>query len=181
MMGRQTVDQSQLFYHEMSQMTKPTHRPTGHVFAVDHDDALADILREVADPLQIVGDAQDPKNLPQIDGHRLAPRDCLDGLFFDSALDTINCRVHINNPVGAPAIPGCQRLDDFRDLSFRKPSHLRQCSGKFLQIGVEGFRRMFGPSHLSGGSHAASASIDKNVNLQWEGDFAMTVAGAISC
>jgi hypothetical protein len=69
-------------------MTKPAHRLTRHAFAVDRDDALADILGEVADPLQFVGDSQDANNLPQIDGHRLAPRDRLDGFFFDSTLDS---------------------------------------------------------------------------------------------
>jgi hypothetical protein len=43
--------------------------------AVERQHALADVLGEIADPLEVVGDPQRPDDLPQVDRHRLAARD----------------------------------------------------------------------------------------------------------
>ncbi len=45
-------------------MDDATDRAPRHVFAVQHDHALADILGEVADALEIVGDAQSADDFP---------------------------------------------------------------------------------------------------------------------
>ena len=48
-------------------------------------DALGDVLGEVADALEIVGDAQRADDLAQVDRHRLAARDGQDRLLLDLA------------------------------------------------------------------------------------------------
>ena len=47
--------------------------------------ALGDVLGEIADALQLVGDAQRGDDLAQIHRHGLAPRDGEDGLLLDLA------------------------------------------------------------------------------------------------
>jgi hypothetical protein len=56
---------------------------------------------------------------------------------------------------GALAVARRQRLDRLGDLSLGEPAHLRRSAGEILQIRVEGFRRVFRPSHGMGPIHAA--------------------------
>ena len=50
--------------------------------------ALADVLGEIADPFEIVGDAHHRHQCAQIDRHRLAQRNGRDGFFLDLPLQT---------------------------------------------------------------------------------------------
>ena len=43
--------------------------------AVEHHHALGDVLGQVADPLEVVGDAERADDVAQIHRHRLAPGD----------------------------------------------------------------------------------------------------------
>ena len=79
----------ELGQHEVCQVTHSAHRLTRHRITIDRTDAFADILRQVADPLQLVCDPQDPDNLPKIVGHRLPSNDDLDGSRLDCPLHGI--------------------------------------------------------------------------------------------
>ena len=154
--AREAVEHvAQLRQHEIGHVADAAQRAARHVLAVDGDDALADVLGEVADALELVGDPQDADDLPQIDGDRLAARDRLDRPFLDGALHVVDGRVGVDHPPGALAVAGGQRLDRLGDLPFGKPAHLRHGAGEILQIQVEGFRRVFRPSHGVGPIHAA--------------------------
>ncbi len=52
----------------------------------DVDGALGDVLGEVADALEVAGDADRRDDLAQVDRHRLAPRDGQDRVLLDLAL-----------------------------------------------------------------------------------------------
>ena len=62
-------------------------------FAVERDHALGDVLGEIADALEIVGEPQRADDLAQIDRHRLAAGDGEDRLFLDLALQRIDVGV----------------------------------------------------------------------------------------
>ena len=61
--------------------------------AVERADPLGDVLGEVADALEVVGDAQGADHFAQIDRHRLAARDGQDRLFLDFALQRVDGRI----------------------------------------------------------------------------------------
>ena len=54
---------------------RPTISGLGSVLVRDRERALGDVLGEVADALEIAGDADGRHDLAQVDRHRLAPRD----------------------------------------------------------------------------------------------------------
>ena len=79
--------------------------------AVERVDALGDVLGEVADALQIGGDAHGADDLAQIDRHRLAAGDGENRLLLDLLLQRVHVRVgrhHASSEVGVAA---GQRLD----------------------------------------------------------------------
>ena len=59
----------------------------------DRDDALGDVLAEIADPFQVGRNADRADDLAQIVGHRLALGDDDDRLFVDLALTVIEHRI----------------------------------------------------------------------------------------
>ena len=59
-------------------------------FAVERDHALGDVLGEIADALQIVGEPQRADDFAQIDRHRLAAGDGQHRLFLDLALQRVD-------------------------------------------------------------------------------------------
>ena len=79
-------DRRQLRDHECRHVLEPADERALRVVAAHGDDALADVLCQIADPLEIVGDAQHRYQRAQIDGHRLAQRDGGDGFFLDLPL-----------------------------------------------------------------------------------------------
>ena len=71
-------------------------------FSATH--ALADVLGEIADSLEIVGDPQNADDLAQIDRHRLTRRDGLDCLLLDVAL------LRVEHGIGErPRVSPCAR------------------------------------------------------------------------
>ena len=58
--------------------------------AWQRDHPLGDILGEIADPLEIVGDPQRADDIAQIDRHRLPPGDGQHRLFLDLALQRVD-------------------------------------------------------------------------------------------
>ena len=75
------------------------------------DGALADVLRQIANALEVVGNAQHGDDRPQIDGHRLPQCDGLDRLFLDLPLHVVNDCIGSDDLMGenggraAPALP----------------------------------------------------------------------------
>src|SRR5262245_49556144 len=67
--------------------------PASNVRFVDGTDAFADVLRQISNPLELVCKSQNTDDLPQVVGHRLAPRDGLDGPFLDHTLHHVHRRV----------------------------------------------------------------------------------------
>ena len=105
--------------------------------AVERDDALADMLGMVADPLEVVADAHGADDLAQVDGHRLPPRDGEDGFFLDLALQGVDRRIHGDDALAELDVAIDQGLDGIGDLPLRESAHLGDLAGDLLQIGVE--------------------------------------------
>ena len=105
--------------------------------------ALGDVLGEIADPLQIVGDAQRADDLAQVDRHRLPARDGQHGLFLDLALQRVDRRVGADDALRQLGIASRQRIDRVGDLLFGKPAHLGNHAGELLQVDIEGLGGMF--------------------------------------
>ncbi len=105
--------------------------------AVERADALADVLGEIADPLQIVGHAQRGDDFAQIHRHRLAAGDGEDGLLLDLLLQRIDGRIGRHHALGEIDVAAGQRLDGVGDLALGEPAHLRDLAGQLLQIAVE--------------------------------------------
>ncbi len=110
----------------------------------ERDDALGDVLGEIADPLEIVGDAQRADDLAQIDRHRLAARDGQDRLFLDLALQRIDQGVGRDHLLGKLGVALDQRIDRLRDLLFGEPAHFGDVAREVLQVGVKRLHGMFG-------------------------------------
>ena len=70
--------------------SKPPKIFGGWIWPLDGDDALGDVLAEVADALEVVGDADGRDDLAQVQRHRLAPGDGEDGPLLDLALQRVD-------------------------------------------------------------------------------------------
>ena len=79
-------------------------------FDADLERALGDVLGEVADPLEVAGDADRADDLAQIDRHRLAARDGQDRLLLDLALQRVEPRVGGDDLVGERRVGLAQRV-----------------------------------------------------------------------
>ncbi len=58
----------QLTQHKRGHVLDPTHQHSRPVSTIDRDDALGDILRKIADAFDLVGNPQDPDDLPKVIG-----------------------------------------------------------------------------------------------------------------
>ena len=136
--------------------------------AVERQHALGDVLGEVADPLEVVGDPQRADDLAQVDRHRLAAGDGEHGLFLDLALQRVDG--------GSIATTRCARSASRRasastasgDLLLRQPAHLGDHAGELLEVDVEGLGGVFGHYHLRrpGWAPARSAEAAGDVVLR---------------
>ena len=123
-------------------MLDTAHQHPRPLSTIDRNDALGDVLREIADALDLVGNPQDPNDLPKVIGYRLTPRNGLDCPFLDVVLHGIDRRIGGDYPPCTTCIASRQRLDRFGNLSLRQAAHLRDCPREFLQVGVEDFGGM---------------------------------------
>ena len=105
--------------------------------AVERNDALADVLGVIADPLEVVADAHGADDLAQVDRHRLPPRDGEDGLLLDFALHRVDRGIGGDHPLAEFDVAIDQGADGIGDLPLREPAHLGDFAGDLLQIGVE--------------------------------------------
>ena len=104
----------------------------------DPDRALGDILGEIADPLQIAGDANRPDQLPEVDRHRLAPGDRPDRQVLDFALQHIEARVGRDNLVGEDHVGVRQRVHGVGHHLLRDAAHLGDAALERVQLLVVG-------------------------------------------
>jgi hypothetical protein len=81
---------AQLAQHERGHVLDAAHQHPRPLSTIDRNDALGDILRKIADALDLVGNPQDPDDLPKVIGYRLTPRNGLDRPFLDVVLHGID-------------------------------------------------------------------------------------------
>jgi hypothetical protein len=115
--------------------------------AGDRRHALGDVLGEVADPLEVVGQAQRAHDLAQIDRHGLAARDGEHGFFLDLALQGVDAGVDRHHACSPLEVALGQRIDRIRDLLLGQAAHLRHQAGELLEIDVEGLGRVLVHHH----------------------------------
>ena len=129
-------------------MLDPAHHLLQIELAVENHHALGDVLGEIADPLEVVGDAQRTDDVAQVDRHRLAPGDGEDRLLFDLALQEVDLGVLGDDALGQVRIVPVERIDRVADLMLRKAAHLGDHARQFLEIGVERLVGVLGQYHL---------------------------------
>ena len=115
--------------------------------AVDRGDALGDVLGKVADPLQIIGDAQRAHHVAQIDRHRLASGDGENRLVLDLALQRVDGGVASHDALCQIEVPPGERRDRIRDQFFGEPAHFGDLLRQLLQVGVERLGSVFVHRH----------------------------------
>ena len=135
--------------HEIGHVLKTADQFQRLEIVLQRRDALAHVLGEVADPLEIGGDPHGADDLAQVDRHRLAPRDGQHRALLDHALQAVDLDIGGDDALAERDIAADQRIDGFGDHALDKATHLGDQPGQFLQIAVEGLGGMFG-SH--GGS-----------------------------
>ena len=65
----------------------------------------------IANTLEIGGDANGRHDFAQVDGHRLAPGDQLDGVHFDLALQLVKSRIGTDDHLGNALVELDERID----------------------------------------------------------------------
>ena len=73
--------------------------------------ALGDVLGEIADALEVVGDAQRADDLAQVDRHRLAAGDGEHGLVLDLTLQRVDLGVGADHLLGQLGVAPGERVD----------------------------------------------------------------------
>jgi hypothetical protein len=109
-----------------------------HVFAVQRVHPLADVLSQIADPFELVGNPQNSDYFAQVDRHGLARGDGRNCLLLDVALLSIESRIRQDDAFTMRAVAPYQTRDGFNQLTFCKPTHLGDHAGEVKKVGVEG-------------------------------------------
>ena len=135
--------------HQVGHVLDPAHHLLRLEVAVERADPLGDVLGEVADALEVVGEAQRAHHLAQVDRHRLPARDGEDRLFLDLALQRVDLGVVGDNALGEREVALVERLERVDDEPLGQPAHLDHDPREILQVGVEGLHRMFRHRHVS--------------------------------
>ena len=112
-------------------------------------DALGDVLGQIADALEIVGQPQRPHDLAQIDRHRLAAGDGEHRLLLDLTLQHVDIGIGRHHAPGALDVALGEGIDRIGDLLLGKAAHLRHETGELLQVDVEGLGGMLVHHHCS--------------------------------
>jgi hypothetical protein len=128
-------------------MGEPAQRPDWNVLIVDGDDPLADVLCEIADPLELVCNPNDPDDLPQILSHGAPGENYVHGALLDRLLHHVNRRIGRDIGSRALIVAPRQRFDRFGELPLGASAHLGNQASKTSQIGVETFGRTFQEGH----------------------------------
>ena len=113
---------------------------------------LGDVLGEVADALEVVGDPQRAHDLAQVDRHRLAARDGEHGLVLDLTLQDVDPGVGLDHLLGPLGVAPGERVDRIGDLLLGQAPHLGDHAGELLQVDVEGLGGVLVHCHCSSSS-----------------------------
>ena len=128
-------------------MLEPAHERALRIVAAHGDDPLADILRQVADAFEVVGDPQHRDERAQVDGHRLPQRNGRDGFFFDLPLQCVDRRVGGDDLTRQTDVAPRQRVDRVRDLLLGETAHLRDHLRELDEVGIEDSGGVLGDVH----------------------------------
>ena len=104
----------------------------------DFHRALGDVLGEVADTLEVSGDADRTYDLAQVDGHGLASRDHQRRRFLDLALQYVEALVRGDDLVRKVEVDGRQGIHRIQHHLLGNAPHLRDLPAEQLKLGVEG-------------------------------------------
>ena len=107
-------------------------------FDADLDRALGDVLGEIADPLEIAGDANGADDLAQVDRHRLAARDRQDRLLLDLALQHVESRIGRDDLMGERRVGGGERIHGVDHHFLGDAAHLGDSTLEQVEILVVG-------------------------------------------
>ncbi len=86
--------------------------------------ALGDVLGEIADALEVGGDADRHHDLAQVARHRLALGDREDRALLDGELQRVDFLVIGDDDIGKLGVALCKRLDGFGEMILGQPAHL---------------------------------------------------------
>jgi hypothetical protein len=120
-----------------------THHLSQLNILIERAHPLGDVLGEIPDALQVVGDAQGADDVAQIDGHRLPARNGQNPLFLDLALEHVDLLVERYDALRELKIVAVERVDRIADLLFGEAAHFGDDSSEFLKINVECAGRVF--------------------------------------
>jgi hypothetical protein len=104
---------------------------------IELSDALADILRQVADAFEIGRHAQCADDLTKVHCHWLAACDCKYGALFNGTLKAVDFEVRIDDAQAHRDVAANECVDGIHDLSFRQAAHFGDKPGQFLKVFVE--------------------------------------------
>ena len=112
-------------------------------FGADLDRALGDVLGEIADPLEIAGDADRADDLAQVDRHRLAARDGHDRQILDLALQRVEARIGGDDLMGERRVGVGQRVHGVDHHFLRDAAHFGDAALERVELLVVGLDGMF--------------------------------------
>ena len=99
-------------------------------------DYVSQPFREVADALQIAGDADGGDAFSQVDGERLPARDGEDGVVLDPALQGVEPGVHRDDMAGEIGVERAQRLHGVGQHLFGNAAHFRDALAERAEFAV---------------------------------------------
>ena len=109
----------------------------------DRERALGDVLGEVADALDVAGDADRRDRLAQVDRERLAAGDRQDRVLLDLALEHVEPRVGGDHGLGERRVAPHERVDGIDEHLLGDAAHLGDAAAQVLQLGVVGADDVF--------------------------------------
>ena len=130
----------QLAERQLAHMLQAQHQLLRLLLADHGQRALGDILAEIADALEVGGDAERRHDLAEVVGHRLAPGDHDDGLLLDLVLELVDRLVLLDGDVGEVRIAALERVDRLAEDLLGETAHLGDLvveRGKLVLIGPD--------------------------------------------
>ena len=118
---------------------RPTIARGTRAFEADLDRPLGDVLGEIADPLEIAGDADRADDFAQVDRHRLAARDGEDRVFLDLALQRVETRIGRDHLLSERGIRAGERVHRVDDHLLGDAAHLGDAPLEGVEVLVVGF------------------------------------------
>ena len=104
----------------------------------DLERAFGDVLGQIADPLEIAGDADGADDFAQVDRHRLAARDRQDRLLLHLTLQRVESRVGRNHLMGERGVGAGERVHGVDHHFLGEPAHLRDAALEQVEVLVVG-------------------------------------------